>query len=72
MKKLLAIALLASGLMISARTSAQNEDKSKRPSPPATASAKLSSGATVTIDYGQDHWERRGANGWKGMAHRGQ
>ena len=29
MKKLLAIALLASGLMISARTSAQNEDKSK-------------------------------------------
>ena len=53
MKKLLAIALLASGLMISAQTSAQNEDKSKRPSPPAKASAKISSGATVTIDYSQ-------------------
>jgi len=54
MKKLLAIALLASGLMISMHeASAQNEDKSKRPSPPAKAAAKLKSGATITIDYSQ-------------------
>jgi hypothetical protein len=54
MKKLLAIALLASGLMISTHeANAQNEDKSKRPSPPAKAVGKLKSGATITIDYSQ-------------------
>src|SRR5947207_13618649 len=55
MKKLLAIALLASGLMISTthEANAQNEDKSKRPSPPAKAEGKLKSGATITIDYSQ-------------------
>ena len=55
MKKLLGIALLAIGLMASTFTSAQkmDEDKSKRPSPPATASQKIESGATITIDYSQ-------------------
>lgn len=32
---------------------AQNEDKSKRKSPPAIAKATIASGATVTIDYSQ-------------------
>jgi len=54
MKKLLTIALLASGLMISTQgANAQNEDKSKRPSPPAKVSEKLKSGATIGIDYSQ-------------------
>jgi Protein of unknown function (DUF2911) len=53
MKKLFAIALLASGLMISAQATAQADDKSKRPSPPAKVTAKLAGGATVTIDYSQ-------------------
>ena len=53
MKKLFAFALLASGLMISAQTNAQNDDKSKRPSPPVKVSGKTASGATVTIDYSQ-------------------
>jgi hypothetical protein len=53
MKKLFAIALLATGVMISAQANAQDDDKTKRPSPPATATGKLASGATITIDYGQ-------------------
>jgi len=54
MKKLLAIALLASGLMISSHeANAQTEDKSKKPSPPAKAEGKIASGATITIDYSQ-------------------
>src|SRR4051794_17070654 len=53
MKKLFAIALLASGVMISAQSHAQTDDKSKRPSPPAKVSGKLASGATITIDYSQ-------------------
>lgn len=54
MKKLLTIALLASGLMISSQgANAQNDDKSKRPSPPAKVTEKLASGATISIDYSQ-------------------
>lgn len=54
MKKLLTIALLASGLMMSTHgANAQNDDKSKRPSPPAKVTEKLASGATITIDYSQ-------------------
>src|SRR3954469_2074429 len=52
MKKLFAITLLASGLLMSVKANAQ-DDKSKRPSPPAKVSSKLSSGATVTVDYSQ-------------------
>lgn len=54
MKKILSIALLASGLITAMSSKAQDtEDKSKRPSPPATASQKIESGATITIDYSQ-------------------
>lgn len=52
MKKLFTIALLAAGLMTGLSATAQN-DKSKRPSPPAKASQELKSGALVTIDYSQ-------------------
>lgn len=54
MKKILSIALLATGLIASTSLQAQDtEDKSKRPSPPATVSQKIASGATITIDYSQ-------------------
>ncbi|MEP7111253.1 MAG: DUF2911 domain-containing protein [Ferruginibacter sp.] len=53
MKKLFAMALLASGLMITTKANAQNDDKSKRPSPPAIVTAKLAGGATITVDYSQ-------------------
>jgi len=55
MKKLLGIALLATGIMASTSVIAQkaDEDKSKRPSPPAIATQKIESGATITIDYSQ-------------------
>jgi hypothetical protein len=55
MKKLLTIALLATGLISGMRATAQEkgEDKSKRPSPPAKVSQKINSGATITIDYSQ-------------------
>src|ERR1700712_878736 len=55
MKKLFSIALLATGLFTAMQVNAQKppEDKSKRPSPPATATQALKSGATVTIDYSQ-------------------
>ncbi|MCW3091159.1 MAG: hypothetical protein JWP81_2228 [Ferruginibacter sp.] len=53
MKKLFAFALLATGLMITTQATAQNEDKSKRPSPPAKVTAKLASGANISIDYSQ-------------------
>ncbi len=43
--------VLATALMVTAITACGQEDKSKRPSPPATASEKIASGATVTIDY---------------------
>ena len=55
MKKLFSIALLATGLFTAMQVNAQKppEDKSKRPSPPATATQALKSGATITIDYSQ-------------------
>lgn len=54
MKKLLTIALLATGLMTSIHVNAQEaEDKSKRPSPPAKVTEKIKSGATISIDYSQ-------------------
>ena len=54
MKQLLTMALLASGLMASIHVNAQaEEDKSKRPSPPAKVTQKISSGATISIDYSQ-------------------
>ncbi len=54
MKKILSIALIASGLLSSISSNAQaTEDKSKRPSPPAKVTEKIKSGATITIDYSQ-------------------
>lgn len=53
MKKIISLFLL-SGIM-TAQVYAQDstEDKTKRPSPPATVTQKITSGATITINYGQ-------------------
>jgi hypothetical protein len=50
MKKIVKFALAASFLI---SLSAQAQDKSKRPSPPATAKQELASGAALSIDYSQ-------------------
>jgi hypothetical protein len=50
MKKLFAL-LLGSSVLFSSAVFAQ--DKSTRPSPPATATQKLEDGATITIQYSQ-------------------
>jgi hypothetical protein len=52
MKKFLSVAICSGILLMSAKAHAQ-EDKSKRPSPPAVASAKIASGAEIKIDYSQ-------------------
>jgi hypothetical protein len=53
MKKILSLAILAG--LVATQVNAQKpaEDKSKRPSPPATATQKIASGATISIDYSQ-------------------
>lgn len=51
MKRILTFALIA-GLLTSFNASAQ-QDKSKRPSPPAKVSQTLASGAAISIDYSQ-------------------
>ncbi|MEO6820685.1 MAG: DUF2911 domain-containing protein [Ginsengibacter sp.] len=53
MKKILP--LLAISALFATQVFAQKpaEDKSKRPSPPATVMQKISSGATITINYSQ-------------------
>ncbi|MEO6454607.1 MAG: DUF2911 domain-containing protein [Ginsengibacter sp.] len=55
MKKILTTALITAGLIAGNYVSAQNTppDKSKRPSPPATVTQTISSGATITINYSQ-------------------
>jgi len=52
MKKLLSIITLL-GLSLSSMDVNAQEDKSKRPSPPAQLNVKLKSGANVMIDYSQ-------------------
>ncbi len=52
MKKFLVFSLIATTLFTSLNCSAQ-EDKSKRPSPPAKVSETTASGNTITIDYSQ-------------------
>jgi hypothetical protein len=52
MKKLLSLMLLSAVLLLNLNACAQ-DDKAKRPSPPAKATQTISSGATVTIDYSQ-------------------
>ena len=53
MKQLLSFVLLSAVLVTSLHACAQQDDKSKRPSPPAKVSQTISSGAMVTIDYSQ-------------------
>jgi len=52
MKKILMFSLICTALFISLKSFAQ-EDKSKRPSPPAKVSATTSNGNAITIDYSQ-------------------
>ena len=52
MKKKISLVLLCCGLLTAGSLEAQ-QDKSKRPSPPATATQTLESGATITIEYSQ-------------------
>lgn len=53
MKKILAFSLLCAALLFGASLYAQQQDKSKRPSPPASVTQTINSGATITIDYSQ-------------------
>jgi len=52
MKKIVSLAFLVTGLFISCTSKAQ-EDKSKRPSPPALVKQEIASGAIISIDYSQ-------------------
>ncbi len=52
MKKILSL-VMAAALFCSLETACAQTDKSKRPSPPASASATLANGALVTISYSQ-------------------
>jgi Protein of unknown function (DUF2911) len=52
MKKIISFAVLVSGLLVTLSAQAQ-EDKSKRPSPPAMVKQELASGAIISIDYSQ-------------------
>jgi hypothetical protein len=52
MKKIISFAVLASSLLLTLSAQAQ-DDKSKRPSPPAMVKQELASGAAVSIDYSQ-------------------
>lgn len=56
MKKI--VAFLALGFLLANSIHAQ-ADKSKRPSPPAKVSEKITSGATITIDYSQPSLKER-------------
>ncbi len=55
MKKVFAMLTFAGMMLATTGLSAQDkkEDKSKRPSPPAKVSEKISSGAIISIDYSQ-------------------
>jgi hypothetical protein len=52
MKKILSFTLL-SAVLISSLNACAQDDKSKRPSPPAKVTQTITGGATVTIDYSQ-------------------
>ena len=52
MKKIFSISLL-SAVLISSITACAQDDKSKRPSPPAKVTQTINSGATISIDYSQ-------------------
>ena len=53
MKYFLSLAVLSCCLLLTSSLKAQQQDKSKRPSPPAKVSETIKSGATISIDYSQ-------------------
>ena len=53
MKKILSIALLSGIFAVQACAQKPAEDKTKRPSPPATVTQKIADGATIIINYSQ-------------------
>lgn len=53
MKKILSLAILAGLMATQVNAQKKPEDKSKRPSPPARATQKLASGATIMFNYSQ-------------------
>lgn len=53
MKLYLLLTVAVSFMALHSSAQDNKEDKSKRPSPPATVTQKLSNGATVTINYNQ-------------------
>ena len=53
MKKLFLFTALSGLLFSTVSVQAQDEDKSKRPSPPAKVRQTINTGATITIDYSQ-------------------
>ena len=53
MKKIISLLLLSGIFATQVNAQKPAEDKSKRPSPPATVSEKIASGATITISYSQ-------------------
>jgi hypothetical protein len=60
MKKFVSIAvLLCAAATIASAQMAMSEDKSKRPSPPASATCKLSDGKSVKIDYSSPRMKGR-------------
>lgn len=59
MKKLIPFAVFILTLALHLTAHAQDEDKSKRSSPPATVSQKLNSGATISIQYSRPSIKKR-------------
>ncbi|MCW3087345.1 MAG: hypothetical protein JWQ78_731 [Sediminibacterium sp.] len=59
MKKLCLFTTVAALLLGTTIVKAQDEDKSKRPSPPAKTTATLAGGARITIDYSQPSLKNR-------------
>lgn len=53
MKYIFSLAIFSCFLMLATTAGAQEQDKSKRPSPPAKVSETIKSGATISIDYSQ-------------------
>lgn len=53
MKYFFSLVVLSSCLLLTSSLNAQQQDKSKRPSPPAKVSETINGGATVSIDYSQ-------------------
>ena len=53
MKKIVSLAVLLTGLLISTTNAKAQEDKSKRPSPSAIITQVINSGAEISINYSQ-------------------